>query len=293
MKAFDYIRPSTLQEACAVLAESNGGASALAGGTDLLVQMKRGRLKPKALVSLRDIPGLSFVRLDGDGSLAIGAGTALALVETSLEVKMRFPAVAEAAAWIGSVQVRSRATVGGNLCNAAPSADMAPILVALRAVATITDGHAERTVPLDEFFVGPGQTVLLPGELLTSIALPCTPPGAFAAYERAYRSGMDIATVAVGMLVTFSSGSTVIRDARIVLGAVAPVPLRARGSEEMLIGQDLDEALIAHVSAKAAQEARPITDVRSSAAYRRTLVEVVSRRALRAASSWAENGGRG
>jgi len=293
MKPFAYIVPSSVEEACAALAASDGPVKALAGGTDLLVQMKRGRLQPKTLVSLKDIPGLSFVRLEKDGSLSIGAATPLALVETLPEVKEKFPAVAEAAGWIGSVQVRSRATVGGNLCNAAPSADMAPILVAYGAVGTISDGRAERSVPLEEFFVGPGQTVLRSGELLTAVTVPRAPSGSFARYERAYRSGMDIATVGFGMLVSFSPDSTVVQDARIVLGAVAPIPMRARESEAMLTGRSLDEALIARVSAKAAEEARPISDVRSSQDYRKTLVQVVSRRALTAAQSWIEKGGRG
>jgi len=265
--------------------------TALAGGTDLLVQMKHGRLQPSALVSLRDIPGLSFVHLEADGSLTMGAATPLNLVEHSPEVKDAFPAIAEAAAWIGSVQVRSRATVGGNLCNAAPSADMAPILVACGAAVTVTDGSAERSVPLEEFWVGPGQSVLRPGELMTVITVPPVPDDSFAGYERAYRSGMDIATVGVGMLVSFSTGSTVVRDARVVLGAVAPTPMRARETEKLLIGRSLDEESIALASARAAEEARPISDVRASEHYRRVLVEVVSKRALAAARSWAGMGG--
>jgi carbon-monoxide dehydrogenase medium subunit len=304
MKAFDYIRPTSVEEACVALADGNGSAKALAGGTDLLVQMKQERVQPKVLVSLRDVPGLSFIRAKEDGALAIGAATSLAAVENSAEVLERFPAIAEAASWIGSVQVRTRATVGGNLCNAAPSADMAPILIAHGATATITDGRAERTLPLEDFFTGPGQTVLGPGELLAAVIVPATPAWTFSAYKKAYRSAMDIATVGVALVTVFASAASSgaagssdearsVRDVRLVLGAVAPTPIRAHAAERLLTGHKLDEALIAQASRKAAAEARPITDVRASAEYRTTLVEVLTRRALLAARSWAEKGGRG
>lgn len=302
MKAFNYLRPASVQEACAALADADGTARILAGGTDLLVQMKEGRLQPKALVSLRSIPGLSFVRLEDDGSLAIGAATPLGAVEYSPLVRVGFPAIAVAAAWIGSVQVRSRATVGGNLCNASPAADMAPILIAYGATATITDGRAERTLPLEDFFTGPGRTVLLPGELLKTISVPPPLSGSFGIYKKGYRSAMDIATVGVGILAVFAPPPTrggsgtpaaepTVRSIRLVLGAVGPTPFRALAAEEVLAGQKLDDSLIAQASRTAAEEARPITDKRASAEYRTTLVEVLTRRALLAAHSWTERGG--
>ena len=222
MKAFDYMRPSTLEEACAVLAGAewrrfgSGGGHRPAGADETGEAAAQGAGQPQR----HPRPEL---RASG-GRRQLGyrrRHDALALVETSLEVKMQFPAVAEAAAWIGSVQVRSRATVGGNLCNAAPSADMAPILVALGAVATITDGHVERTVPLEEFFVGPGQTVLRPGRVAHIHHRAAPAARRLRAYERAYRSGMDSHRCRGG-LVSFTAGSTAVHDARIVLGAVAP-----------------------------------------------------------------------
>jgi len=304
MKTFEYMRPTSVEDACAALARADGSAKALAGGTDLLVQMKQGRLQPNALVSLRDVVGLSFVRLEEDGGLALGAATSLAAIENSATVLDTFPAIAEAASRIGSVQVRSRATVGGNLCNAAPSADMAPILIAYGARATVSDGHAERTLPLEDFFTGPGQTVLRAGELLKAITVAAAPAGSFATYKKAYRSAMDIATVGVGVMAVFApvpspgetglaSAAPVVREVRLVLGAVAPTPIRARAAEQLLTGRRLDEALIAQASHTAAEEARPITDVRASAEYRTILVEVLSRRALLAARAWAEKGGQG
>ena len=290
MKTFAYMRPSSVEEACAMLAGSEGPVKALAGGTDLLVQMKLGSLQPHALVSLRDVPGLAFVRLDEDGGLVIGAVATLAALENSPDVKAAFPAIAEAASYVGSVQVRSRATVGGNLCNAAPSADMAPILIACGAAAVITDGRSERSVPLEDFFAGPGENVLEPGELLKAIAVPPSPEASFGKYFKSFRSAMDCCTVGVAVCAAFAPGSMVVRDVRLALGAVAPTPIRARASEKMLIGRALDETLIARASVAAADEAQPITDLRASAAYRKILVEVLSRRALTAAHAWAQKG---
>jgi CO/xanthine dehydrogenase FAD-binding subunit len=297
MKGFEYVTPSSLEEACAALAGSNGGGATdglvkpLAGGTDLLVQMRLGTLQPRALVSLKDVPGLAFVRVESDGALVIGAATALAAVEDSPEVRGAFPAVAEAAACIGSIQVRNRATVGGNLCNAAPSADTAPILIAAGAEAVITDGRAERSVPLEEFFTGPGETVLGRGELLQAVRVPAMPAGSFARYYKTFRSAMDCCTVGVAVFAVFEPESQIVGDARLALGAVAPTPIRARAAEAMVIGQKLDDGLIARAAARAAGEAQPISDVRASAAYRKTLVEVLSRRALTAARAWAQKGG--
>ena len=291
MKIFDYMRPSSLEEVCRLLTQFNGQAKVIAGGTDLLVQMKQEKVNPQGLISLRDIPNLSFIRLKPDKSLTIGAMTTLLTIETSKEILGNFRAIAEAAFWIGSIQVRSRATLGGNLCNAAPSADMAPILIAYDAMVSITNGHKDRTISLEDFFTGPGETVLKNGELMKEISIP-PPASSFGAYLKAYRSKMDIALVGVGILAVFEPEQEICRDLKLVLGAVAPTPIRARESEQMVIGQKLEEELIDRVSKKASEEAKPITDVRSSADYRRTLVKVLSRRALLAARSWAQKGGR-
>ena len=155
------------------------------------------------------------------------------------------------------MQVRSRATVGGNLCNAAPSADMAPILLACDAAAVITDGRAERTVPLEDFFTGPGQTVLKPGELLKAIAVPPLPEAGFAKYFKSFRSAMDCCTVGVAAFAAFTPGTREVRDARVALGAVAPTPIRARAAERLLIGQELDGDLIERASVEAVAAAQP------------------------------------
>jgi carbon-monoxide dehydrogenase medium subunit len=290
MKEFDYVRPSSLQEACAALVCDDRSIKPLAGGTDLLVQMREAGLRPRALVSLRDVPGLRFIRLDDDGSLQIGAATTLSAIENSPEVRKHFPAIAEAASFIGSVQVRDRATVGGNLCNAAPSADTAPILIAYGALATISDGINERTVPLEEFFTGPGQTVLDSGELLAAITVPSPSARTFGKYYKTFRSAMDCCTVGVAVCAVFADGSDALEDVRLVMGAVAPTPMRAPACEGLLRGKTLDDDLIEQVGLQAAKEIRPINDIRASADYRKVLAEVLTKRALSAARSWAEEG---
>jgi carbon-monoxide dehydrogenase medium subunit len=290
MKTFEYMRPSSVEEACAMLASADGPAMALAGGTDLLVQMKQGGLEPHALVSLRDVPGLDALYLDEDGCLVIGSVTPLAALENSPDVLRAFPGIAEAASFVGSMQVRSRATVGGNLCNAAPSADTAPILIACGATAVITDGRAERRLLLEDFFTGPGQTVLKPGELLKAIVVPPLQETGFAKYFKSFRSAMDCCTVGVAVCADFSPGTTEVRDVHLALGAVAPTPIRARKAEAMVVGRELDDALIDRASAEASADARPIDDLRASAEYRKILVEVLSRRALAAARVWVEKG---
>jgi carbon-monoxide dehydrogenase medium subunit len=291
MKAFDYMRPSSLEEACRLLNQLNGGAKVLAGGTDLLVQIKQRKMDSKTLISLRDIPELSFIRLRPDQGISIGAMTTISTIETSKEISQKYPAIIEAASWIGSVQVRNRATLGGNLCNGAPSADMAPILIAYSATTCLTTGQKERTVLLEDFFTGPGQTVLERGELMKEIDLPPPPRSSFGTYVKAYRSKMDIALVGVGILAVFEKGKEICQDLKLVLGAVAPTPIRAKESERRVVGCKLDDELIMKVSQMASEEARPISDVRSTAEYRRTLVRVLTQRALLAARSWAQKGG--
>ena len=291
MRAFDYMRPSSFEEACRLLNQFNGQAKVLAGGTDLLVQFKQRKLDSRVLISLRNIPELSFIRLKSDQGLSIGAMTPLSAIETSKEILQKYPAVAEAATWIGSVQVRNRATLGGNLCNAAPSADMAPILIACGATTVLSNGQRERSILLEDFFTGPGETVLESGELMKEVYLPPPSSSSFGIYLKAYRSKMDIALVGVGILAVFKPGRETCQDLKLVLGAVAPTPIRAKGSERMMVDHTLDDELIMKVSQTASEEARPISDVRSTTDYRRTLVRVLTRRALLAARSWVQKGG--
>ncbi|HLB29595.1 MAG TPA: xanthine dehydrogenase family protein subunit M, partial [Dehalococcoidia bacterium] len=232
MIRFEYLEPTTIEEAIAMLSQHGEQARVLAGGTDLLIRMKARQWRPQYVVNIKGIPGLSGISQNG-GALSIGALTTVREIETSPLVKQGYPALAYAASQIGSIQVRNSATVGGNLCNAAPSAELAPPLLVLGASARIRGPQGERSVPLEEFFTGPGRTVLGPGELLVALEVPAPVHGSSNAYlKHSPRRAMDIAVVGAAAWVLTENG--ICRDCRIALGAVAPTPLRARNSEAVL-----------------------------------------------------------
>ncbi|MBF8283632.1 MAG: FAD-binding PCMH-type protein [Anaerolineales bacterium] len=278
MKAFEYFAPRSLAEATEVLARYQGEARTVAGGTDLLLKMKAGRLSPKAIVNIKRVPelrGLTF-----NSHLTLGALTTLEEIKQSSMIRERYPALSDAAATMASVQIRNLATVGGNLCNAAPSADLAPILIALNAAARLAGFKGERRIPLEDFFTGPGTTVLAPGELLVSLEVP--PPAGPSVYlKHSPREHMDIAVVGIGLALRgYNPLSQECAEPRVVLGAVAPVPLRARRAEAELTGGPLAAERIDRAAKIAAEEAKPIDDVRGSAWYRRRMVAVLTRRGL-------------
>lgn len=280
MKPFDYYAPTSLDEAISLLAGQNGRARVLAGGTDLLLKMRAGKLAPGCLINVKRISELRGLSYSEKAGLRLGALATVAEIMASPAVCNHYPAIAQAAAMMAGVQIRNLATGGGNLCNAAPSADLAPPLIALGAQAHIAGPRGRRTVALEDFFAGPGQTILAGDELLIEVSVPAPEPGLAAVYlKHAPRQAMDIAIVGVSAGITVKDGMC--SSARIVLGAVAPTPLRAREAEQALVGRSLEEKRIAEAARLAAQEARPIDDVRASAWYRREMVEVLVRRALR------------
>lgn len=275
MKPFEYFAPQTLQEAVEILAACGGKARPLAGGTDLLLKMKLGEAAPATVVNIKRIPDLR--RIEFNSHLTLGALTTLEEVRYSPLVRDHAPILAMAAATMASTQIRNLATVGGNLCTAAPSADLAPALIASNARACIVGPNGERSVALDEFFLGPGQSVLAPDELLVSVDVPRA--GGPALYlKHMPRAGMDIAVVGVGIALTLNEDRCV--SARIALGAVGPTPMRARRAEAELIAGSLTPDRVARAARLAAEEARPIDDVRGAAWYRRHMIEVLVRRGL-------------
>ena len=283
LRGFEYLKPTTLKETFELIERHNGNSEILAGGTDLFVMMKYAKIRPQYVIDVKDIPELSGLSMNSQGGLSIGALTTIRALETSKEVRDNFRIISEAAGIMASVQVRNRATVGGNICHASPSAEMAPPLIALGSKARIIGKGGERVVGLDEFFTGPGKTVLGQGELLAGIEVPKAKAGVGSSYKRiAARKALCIATVNVGVEVEVDS-SGICRDARIALGAVAPIPMRARGAEGMLIGQRIDDELILRASERAMEESKPIDDVRSSGEYRKEMVKVMTKRALQQA----------
>ncbi len=278
MRPFEFYAPTSLAEALEVLASYGERARPLAGGTDLLVQMREGRKAPQALVSLKRVDELRGLSFDPEQGLWLGARTTLREVTRSPLLREHYPCLVQAAAVMASEQVRSLATVGGNLCNASPAADLAPPLLALDAEAVIVGPGGERRLPLTEFFQGPGQTDLGRDELLKGLHLP--PPRGRALYlKHAYRAYMDLAVVGVAVRLGTSQGAD---GARVALGAVALVPLRVEMAEAMLADGPPSPERLEEVARAAAAACSPIDDVRGSAWYRRRMVEVLTRRALEA-----------
>ncbi len=281
MHRFDYYTPTTVSEAVDLLRSKGDGGKVLAGGTDLMPQMKERGRHPKYLVSLKNVAELRGIRYDEGSGLTVGAGARMRPLQLDPVVAQRYDILAQGARLIGSLQTQNLATVGGNVCNAAPSADAVPAFIVLDAQATIQGPRASRTIPLTEVFTGPGQTVLNPDELLTSLQF--APPLARSAgvyLRHVPRKELDIAVAGVGVYIQLDEAKQRITHARVCLASVAPTPLRAPQAEAALNGQAVTSDLFAHAGQVASQEARPISDQRGSAAFRRILVAALTVKAL-------------
>ena len=289
LKTFEYFAPESLPEALSLLQERGEEGRALAGGTDLVVQVKEGGKipTPSYLVSLRRLPELRGINFSERDGLRIGATVIMTEAAESAPIRERYRALADGAEIVGSIQTMNMATIGGNVCNAAPSADTAPPLLTYEAVAVIAGPKGERDVPIEEFWLGPNQTALQQGELLRELRLPAPPANTGGVYVRQTpRKQMDIAVVGVAVLLTLGQGDR-IKRARIALAAVAPTPIRARKAEAALEGKAASKALFAEAAETATTEASPIGDVRGSAEFRRHLVRVTTERCLQEAAQRA------
>ncbi len=275
---FEYLRASSVREACFMLSAHRGEARLLAGGTDLLVCMKRREIRPRWLINIKDVPGLDRLHFDGR-VLHVGALATLSALTASSLVREVCPLLGSAARQMCTPSIRRTATVGGNLCHAAPSADMAPPLLALGADMDIAGLEGERRLPAEDYFVSPGFTALQGGEMLTGVRVPTLPEGGRGVYLKLpARTRIDIALA--GVAVVLVRGGEKITDVRIALGAVAPIPMRAREAEALLEGRPVDDLPVEEAAETAASEARPISDIRGTAAYRREMVKVLTRRAV-------------
>lgn len=276
---FEYFVPRTLESALSILAEQGEDAHLFAGGTDVMVKMSAGRLRPKAIIRLMDVEGLDGINVHPEEGLTLGATARLAEVASHPDILNHYPALAHSVQVMANEEVRHMATVAGNLCNAAPSADTAPPLIAMGAEVTLASLNGERRLPLDQFFKGPGLTAIQHGEIMTSIHIPPPSPKSGASYMRiSARCGVDIAAVGVGVMVAFNGKG--LKDARVVLGAVAPFPMRATKTEDLLKSRRWTQDLIADGGEMAAEEAKPISDVRASAEWRKKMVAVLTMRSL-------------
>ncbi len=281
MHDFDFESPRTLAEAVSLLASRD--SRPLAGGTDLIDHIRTGRFRPSLVVDLKKIPELLRLVADANG-LHLGAAVPCHQIQASAEVRQNYMAIADAVSIIGGVQIQNRATVGGNLCTSGPAADSAPALLALSATCHIVGPQGNRTLPLDQFFTGPGKNVLQPGEILVEITCPVPAPKSGSNYRRFIpRNEMDIAVVGVGVSVTLDASGQSITAARIGLGAVGPTPILAVDAAKTLIGQPANDASYKAAGEAARAATRPIDDMRGTVEFRRHVTGVLVERSLREA----------
>ena len=277
---FDYSAPVAVEEACSLLSRYKGKAKVLAGGTDLLVSMKKRKISPRHLISIRSISGLGYIQYNQEDGLRIGAQVTLESVARSPVVKDKFGLLAVACQKVGTRQVRNMGTVAGNICQAGPSQDTIPSLLALEARLKLVSSQGQRVVPIDQFFVGPFESVLRDDELLTEIQLPPPPAGSTGCYQWLTKTtATDETLVGVAALIVGNSTGELCEDIRIGLCSVAPTPIRARRAEELLRGQIIGDRLLKQAAQVAAGETSP----RSRADYRRRMTAVLVERAVKAA----------
>jgi len=274
------LSPSSLPEAVALLGRYGAGAKLIAGGTDLMVLLKEKRIAPETIINLLGVPELQGIEKK-DEVLRIGATVRLSALERSPLLSREWSILASAAHSIGSPQIRNLGTIGGNLCNASPAADLAPSLLVMDAEVTLVSKGGERKVPLSAFFTGPGRTVLKKDEILKEITIPNPSPGTVGAYLKlGRRRSMDLSVVSVGVLLKLS-GAGQCERVRIALGSVSPTPMRAKKAEKVLQGRRPDAILVREASECASGECRPITDIRGSAEYRVEMVKALVERAVK------------
>jgi xanthine dehydrogenase FAD-binding subunit len=290
LKEIDYAAPKTVAEAVALFAERGDRARALAGGTDVIVQVRENRRDLDLLVDLKKIPEVNDLSYDPTRGLRLGAAVPCYRIYEHADVPRLYPGLTDAALLIGGIQIQSRASVGGNLCNASPAADSIPALIAHEAVAIVAGREGTREVSVEKFCTGPGRTVLGRGEFLLGLRLPPPQPRSGSLYVRFIpRNEMDIAVVGIGVAVTLDDSRTRCTAARVSLGAVAPTPLLVPEAGAALVDGPLTDEHLARSAALAQAAARPISDMRGDADYRRHLVGVLTKRALRGALERARN----
>ncbi len=283
MHAFDYESPKTLSQALDLLSRHNGNARPLAGGTDLIDQIRIGRRQPQVVIDVKKLPELNVLAADASG-LRLGAAVPCYRIGELPIVGRDYAALADSCAIIGGVQIQSRASFGGNLCNSGPAGDSIPSMMALRGVCVIAGANGTREVPVESFCTGPGKNVLQPGELLVEIRFPAPAPNTGSHYRRLIpRNEMDIAVVGVGVAVTLEADKQTIREARIALGAVGPTPIMATAAAAALAGKPATEDTLQQAAAAARQAASPITDMRGTKEYRVHVTGVLVQRSLQLA----------
>ena len=281
MQSFEYIAPKSAEEVATLLAGKNGDAQILAGGTDLLVQLREGRRQAKLVIDIKNIPELTQVTFDSTNGLRIGAAASCHEICSDPNVSEHYPGLVDGIHLIGGVQIQNRASVGGNLCNASPAGDSIPALIVHEAICHITGPNGTRTLPVEEFCIAPGKNTLQSGEFLTSISVPRPKEKFGASYLRFIpRNEMDIAVIGAGASVVLDANGKRFVSARIALGAVAPTPLFASEPGAFLSGKGSTHENVKEAARMAQSIAKPITDLRGTAEHRKHLVAVLVERAF-------------
>jgi carbon-monoxide dehydrogenase medium subunit len=271
----EYLRPKSMDEAISLNQRYGEKARYIAGGTDVIVKIKERQIRPEYLISLRGIPGLDQITYE-EGELRIGALVTHRALELSAVIRKHFPILTDAVGNIGSVQIRNVATIGGNIVNAVPSADGATPLIALGAKIRLAGPKGERTMVLEDFFTGPGQTVLRQGEILREFIVPRLPPRTGGAYwKHMRRAAMELPILGVSVLLSLAEDMQTCEEARIGLGVMAPTPMRAKKAEAVLRGKKLSADILEEAGKVAASESKPRDTARGEAWYRREMVEVL------------------
>ena len=291
MEAIDFATPKTIDEAVKLMASKGDRARMMAGGTDIIVQLRAGRRSLDLVVDAKGIPELNELSYSPQNGLTIGAAVPCYKIYQDQQVASAYPGLIDAASLIGGIQIQGRASLGGNLCNSAPSADAVPPIIAMGGVAHIVGPNGSRDVPAEEFCTGPGRNVLQPGEILVSIKLPVPHAHSGANYLRFIpRNEMDIAVAGVGTSVVLDASGQNFVSARIALASVAPTPVFAKDAGDSLAGKPVSEAAIQEASEKAIADATPISDMRGTIRQRNHLVGVLTRRTLNNAVERARGG---
>ena len=290
MARFEYSQARTLRHAVSLLARYGEGTQVVAGTTDFFVRWRQGFWNPSRVVSIKRTAGLDRLSYSSRAGLRMGPLVTIRTLETHPIIRRHYPCLTAAATAFARLQIRNLATVGGNVCNASPAGDTLPSLLALEARCRIVGPDGQRWLPIEEFFVGPGRSALKAGEVLAELRVPPSAPNTGSIYIKdSPRSAMDIASVGVTSVVSLDHGLRVFRNVSIALGAVAPTPMHARTAEATLAGRPVGQGLIDEAAHAAAEEARPIDDIRGSARHRRAIVEALTRRTIQYAVEMAQN----
>ena len=288
MRNFDYLEPTTVAEACALLKQHAGEAKIFAGGSHLTIIMKQGLYQPKALVNIKKIPELRGIKYDAAEGLIIGALVTHREIETSALVREKFPVLCDAEREVANIRVRNMGTVGGNLASGEPLTDLSQIFIALDGKAKIVGPGGARIIPVEELFVDFYTTSLAEDEILTQVVLPPLPPRSGVEYIRFSSSSVvDKPSAGVAVRLTLDTGVETVQTARIVLGCVGATPVRARKAEALITGKKLTPQLAEEAGSAASQECSPTSDLRGSEQYKRAIVRTLVKRALAKASERA------